>query len=241
MGKINCRLDVFIEGETVDLCAPSGDESVLDQWFRWFNKGQITKYLCQGIYPNSIEKQRVFFQNSQNDNSRIVVLIKPKKSNDIIGVASLSHIDHMQRQCDFAMVIGERSSGEGSMFYGMEAKAMLTQHAFDTLGVERINSSQVKELVKWQRWQILFGYQIEGVLRNKFRKGQVAHDVFMSSCLLQDYNRVLKIRDGIFWPGKSKMLALMRSLPEKTLIDEVDEWISTGQSGYWNKIFGGQK
>ena len=35
----------------------------------------------------------------------------------------------------------------------------------------RINSSQIIDLVKWQNWQILLGYQIEGLLKNKFREG----------------------------------------------------------------------
>jgi len=231
-------LDVFIEGETIDLCAPSGDDLILNQWFRWFNKSEITKYLAQGLYPNTLGKQREYFLSTEQSSSRLVLLIRPKGLAKVIGVASLSHIDYVQRQCDFAMVIGERTSGKGAIFYAMEAKALLTQHAFDNLGIERINSGQVKELVRWQRWQILFGYQIEGILRNKFRKGSVVYDLYISSCILQDYNRILNSREGQFWPGKSKVFELMRELPKHTLIDELDSWLPQKQEQFWNSVIG---
>ena len=173
-----------------------------------------------------------------NDSTRLVTLIKPKSKDKIIGVASLSSIDYIQKQCDFAMVIGDRSDDKGSLFYGLEAKARLTQHAFDKVGVERINSGQVVNLKEWQKWQILFGYQIEGLLRNKFVKGSSAYDVYMSSCLAKDFKEIVSTRDGILWPGKSKMLELMRLIPKNTLIDELSDWLPDKQEKYWKSIIG---
>jgi len=231
-------LDVFIKGETIDLCVPSCDDYVLDQWYRWFNKGEVTKYLLQGIYPNTISLQKEYCNSILCDKTRILVLIRPKNQEKIIGVASLSSIDYIQKQCDFAMVIGDRTSGKGSMFYGMEAKARLTQHAFDIVGVERINSSQADKLDKWQKWQILFGYQIEGMLRNKFIKGNLSHDVYISSCLEEDYRKIIRKRNGLLWPGKSSLLDMMRAIPDKTLIDEISEWLPDKQEQYWHSIIG---
>ena len=84
-------------------------------------------------------------------------MIKPKDYDGFVGVASLSSINLVHRHCDFALVIGKKLNTSGSMYYGLEAKALLTQHAIEKLGLERINSSQVVELVKWQNWQILLG------------------------------------------------------------------------------------
>ncbi len=236
MKTLTNSLDVFIKGETIDLCAPSCDEYILNQWFRWFNNSDITKYLVQGVYPNTIESQRVYCNNVVNDKTRLLTLIRPKNQEKIIGVASLSSIDYAQKQCDFAMVIGDRSSSEGSLFYGMEAKARLTQHAFDIVGVERINSGQVDMLKEWQKWQILFGYQIEGILRKKFIKGSVAYDVYTSSCLINDYKKILDIRGGTLWQGKSELLKMIRSIPKNTLIDELGEWLPNKQKKYWKDI-----
>ena len=102
--------------------------------------------------------------------------------------------------------------------------------------MERINSTQVVDLVNWQRWQILFGFQIEGVLRKKFRKGLTTYDVLISSCLVEDYLRIKTMRGGSFWPGKVQMFELLKRLPKRTLIDEMLEWLQLRQEEYWHAV-----
>ena len=228
--------DVFLAGETVDLCAPSDDDWVLDQWYRWFNNADVTKYLVQGVYPNTRASQKVYYDSLISNTSRIALLIKPKKHDCFVGVASLSSINLATRQCDFAMVIGKRMSDADSLFYALESKCLMTEHAFECLGVERINSTQVLELVRWQSWQILFGYQIEGLLRNKFRKGGNVYDVLISSCLLEDYQKIKQLRGGKFWPGKKMMFELLKRLPRVTLIDEIVAWMPEKQQAYFESI-----
>jgi RimJ/RimL family protein N-acetyltransferase len=228
-------LDVFIPGETVDLCAPSAAPEVLDRWYRWFNRRQVTEYLAQGLFPNTLEDQRAFLEAARGARDRLLVLLRPTQSAEIVGVASLSSINFVQRQCDMAIVIGEQVPSADALFFALETKARLTEHAFEVLGMERINSTQVAELVRWQRWQILFGFQVEGVLRKKFRKGQRAADVFVSSCLLEDYLRVRAARPK-FWPGKAAMFDLMKALPERSLLDETAEWLRRRQAEYWETI-----
>ena len=234
--QVTTDYDIFIKGETVDLCVPSDDEWVLDQWYRWFNKEEITAYLAQGVYPNTRKSQKAFYDTLGNNSSRVALLIKPKEYEGFIGVASLSTIDYVHRQCDFAMVIGERLSNSDSIFYGLETKCRMTQHAFEKMGMERINSTQITDLVRWQNWQILFGYQIEGILRNKFRKGRSVHDVLISSCILEDYEQLLSLRGGDLWPGKSELFELLKKLPKKTLIDELREWLPKKQTQYWQEV-----
>lgn len=228
--------DIFLAGETVDLCAPSDDDWVLDQWYRWFNKADITKYLAQGVYPTTRASQKAYYDALISNTSRIALLIKPKKYDRFVGVASLSSIDPVKRQCDFAMVIGEKMSDGDSLFYGIESKCLMTEHAFENLGVERINSTQVIELVQWQRWQILLGYQIEGLLRNKFRKGKNVYDILVSSCLLEDYLKIKQLRGGKFWPGKKVMFELLKRLPRVTLVDEIMAWLPEKQQAYFESI-----
>ena len=238
---VNTDYDIFIKGETIDLCVPSDDKWVLDQWYRWFNRDEITTYLAQGIYPNTLKSQKAFYDTLGNNKSRIVLLIKPKDYDGFIGVASLSSINLVHRQCDFALVIGKKLNKSGSMYYGLETKALMTQHAIEKLGLERINSSQIIDLVKWQNWQILLGYQIEGLLRNKFRKGNKTFDVLMSSCLLKDYNKVIRTRGGKLWPGKLKFLKLIQNLPKSTLVDDMLNWLPQKQKQYWSKVFSSGK
>jgi len=235
LAQMNSRkFDIFIAGETIDLCAISDEPWVIDQWYSWFNKPEITRYVSQGAFPSTRSTQKAYFDSIDGSTSRIALLIKPKKHDYFIGVASISSIDHVMRQCDFAMIIGERIGGADSLFFAMEAKSRMTEHAFENLGVERVNSGQVIELQQWQRWQILFGFQIEGVLRKKFRKGHKVYDVLTSSCLLEDYLKIRELRGGVFWPGKKAMFELMKKIPEVGLIEELVEWLPLKQQQYFN-------
>ena len=98
--------DVFIEGEVVDLCVPSDEAWVLEQWYHWFNDPETTQYLEQGVYPNTIKSQKKYYESIVDSKDRIVLLIKPKKNDYFVGVVSLSFIDFYRRQCFFSMVIG---------------------------------------------------------------------------------------------------------------------------------------
>ena len=219
--------DVFIDGETIDLCVPCDEPWVMNQWYRWFNDPNVTRFVDHGIFPNTIEKQREFYCKFNENNDRIALLIKPKEKNYLVGVASLSSINHKKRQCDFAMVIGRQDPSNDSLYYAMEAKCLMTEHAFEKVGVERINSWQVMDLIKWQRWQIIFGYHIEGITRNHFRKGHRVYNGMMSSCLLEDYLKLKNQRNGRFWPGKKILFEMLKRLPKKdTTIDQLNRWLS---------------
>jgi hypothetical protein len=135
-----------------------------------------------------------------------------------------------------AIVIGEQLETPDSLFFAMEVKARLPEHAFAQLGMARINSSQVLALIRWQRWQILFGFQVEGLLRQKFMEGRRSHDVITSSCLLEDYERIIELRPGKFWPGKAQMFELLKRLPSVTLVDEAVQWLGGRQREFWDSV-----
>lgn len=223
---MNDKIDVFISGETIDLCVASDDDWVINQWYKWFNDENVTTYLGQGVFPNTIEQQKEFLKNAGKD--RLILMIRPKNENFFIGVISLSSISFSQRQCDTAMVIGKQLDHKDSMYFGLEAKALITQHAFEKLGMERVNSSQVTDLIKWQRTQILFGFQVEGIQRKRFRKGYTSYDVMVSSCLLEDY-LVIREERGSYWPGKSTLYRMMRELPRCQLIENLISYLKDGQ------------
>ena len=230
------KFDVFLKGETIDLCVPSKDAWVIEQWYIWFNDQKVTRYLTQGVFPNTREKQEAFYQSLIEKDERIALLIKPKSKDYFVGIASLSYIDHRQRSCDFAMVIGKQTSSPDSIFYAMEAKCRMTEHAFEKVGVERINSGQAIELIRWQRWQILFGYHVEGIRRKSFREGNNTSDSITSSCLLTDYLRLKELRNGSLWPGKARLFELMKMLPEESTIDRLQAWLLRERERNWDQI-----
>src|SRR5690606_3870381 len=153
-------------------------------------------------YPKTAETQHAYLKELLASTSRLALMIKPKDEESVVGICSFSKISHVTRQADFAMVVARRGASFKSTFFGMEAKCLMTEHAFETMGLERINSYQSTALKDWQRWQILFGYKMEGIQRKAFRKGYRTYDLTVSGCILEDYLALKELRGGKLWPGQ---------------------------------------
>lgn len=218
--------DVFLSGELVDLVVPSERAIHVDRWYDWFNDQDLTRNMEQGMYPNTPERQQQFLDALRVSPERFALMIKPRDEERLVGICSLSYISHISRQADFAMVIARKSSSFKSAFFGMEAKCLMTEHAFETLGIERINSYQSVSLKDWQRWQILFGYKMEGIKRKAFRKGHQRFDMLVSGCLLEDYLALKQLRGGRLWPGYEKIMELIRDLPKESLEEKLNRALS---------------
>jgi RimJ/RimL family protein N-acetyltransferase len=218
--------DVFLAGELVDLVVPNERAIRTDRWYAWLNDQDLTRNMEQGMYPKTAETQAAYLAELLASPSRLALMIKPKEEDAVVGICSLSKISHVTRQADFAMIVAKRSASFKGSFFGMEAKCLVTEHAFETLGLERINSYQSAALKDWQRWQILFGYKMEGIMRKAFRKGHKTYDLMVSGCLLEDYLELKALRGGHLWPGQEKIMALIRDLPKQSLEEKLQKGLS---------------
>jgi RimJ/RimL family protein N-acetyltransferase len=217
--------EVFIEGETLDLVIPTDMAVHRDRWHSWFNDPKVVQHSDHGLWPNTPEKQVAFLEStSHKETDRLVLLVRPKGARAVTGVVSLSGINWQHRMAQVGLVLGSGSRGSGGLFHGLEAKARIVEHAFEAMGLQRIWGSQARPLAEWQRFQLLFGFRIEGILRDAFRRGRLVHDLVISACLLTDYEAVLADR-GAYWPGKTKLLEMMREVRGVTVVETVDRAI----------------
>lgn len=228
----------FILGETIDLAIPSMRAIKQDGWHRWFNDPDITRYSDHGLFPNTEALQRDYLQALQTTNrtSRLALLIIPKGEEKAVGIASLSNIHPIHRSAETAVIIGDRPTSRGALFWGMEAKARLVEHGFETLGLERIGGAQAMPLADWQKYQVLFGFRPEGIKRNAHRRGYNVWDSVLSSCTLEDYLRVKEARNGAYWPGREKLFDLMRAVPKQSIAEKVQEAIDAAVADYVKDI-----
>lgn len=228
--------DVFLSGELVDLVVPNAHAIHTDRWYAWLNDQELTRNMEQGMYPKTAQTQEAFLAELLASPSRLALMIKPKDEDAVVGICSFSKISHLTRQADFAMVVARRTGSFKSAFFGMEAKCLMTEHAFETLGLERINSYQSIALKDWQRWQILFGYKMEGIMRKAFRKGHNAYDLMVSGCLLDDYLALKGLRGGKLWPGQERIMALIRDLPKESLEEKLQAALSTTIEQHYDSL-----
>ena len=228
--------DVFLPGELVDLVVPNARAIESDGWYAWLNDQVLTRNMEQGMYPKTAQTQHAYLNELLGSTSRLALMIKPKDEDALVGICSLSRISHVTRQADFAMVVAKRTASFKSTFFGMEAKCLMTEHAFETLGLERINSYQSTALKDWQRWQILFGYKMEGIMRKAFRKGYRTYDLMVSGCLLEDYLALKALRGGRLWPGQERIMALIRDLPKESLEEKLEKTLASTIEAHYASI-----
>ena len=70
-------LEVFINGENINLCKPDKDFALNSDWYNWFNDPKNTKFLEQGIKKNTREDQLKFFLSIKNRLLLIIEWFKP--------------------------------------------------------------------------------------------------------------------------------------------------------------------
>ena len=229
------KLQVFIAGETIDLCIPNKNPEILRTWSDWLNDPEVNTYLAQGIFPHSVISQAEYVdQHKKSD--RIVLLIRPKNNDYIVGVISLSRIDMQNRNASIAHLIGFKDGKPDSIFYSLEAKAILTRHAFEKIGLKMIYCQQVLDLINWQRWQPLFGYFFEGINRYVVRYGNNYYDAIRTSCIIDDYQRIKEARGGNIWPGKDKVFELLKKTNHLKTLEELKRWLNDKYSDIRNNI-----
>ena len=229
-------LSIFIEGEIVNLKVPDENFVKNSNWYNFLNSKKNTQFLEHGIYPNNLIKQKEFYFNLKKDN-RIVLLIFDKEEN-FFGIISLSYINLEHKSADISIVLNlDNRIGyvNKNFLAALESIALMTEHGFEKLGLERISATQVVELNKWQNLMELTGFRIEGICRDKFIKGLEKKDCMIISSTLKDYLKLKKIRKKL-WDGREKMMKRIKLLPKINAYSMCLKFFKKLENDYYNKI-----
>ena len=226
------KLDVFIEGELVDLCIPTMEYAKKSDWYSWFNDAGLTRYLDQGLWPNNPQKQIDFFL--QQKESRLLLIVSDKT--DYVGVMSLSEIDMVRRRATLAGLFSEKTNRRMIPYIALETAARITSHGMDVMGLNRIKSGQHINLVGWQQRKELLGYRLEGICKETFVKGREASDTMISAVVYEDYRFLIEKR-GQYWDGLENMRARIRKLPKVKYVDRYREFVADEGDKYYKKLF----
>jgi len=226
------ELDIFIAGETLDLCIPTLEYAKTSQWYTWFNNKKITRYLNQqGLFPNTAEMQAEYF-NSQGED-RLILIISNKSK--YMGTVSLSSIDRVLKTCDVAVLVDPTKDFQ-SPYIVLEALALITQYAFDVLGMDRICGGQHIGLSGWRMRMELLGYRVEGIKKNGFVKGREVCDVVLIACVYDNYKHLISNRDGALWDSRDKFEKRFKALPKEDFTKKLIKFYSSEGNAYYKNI-----
>ena len=227
-------LDIFIEGESVDLAVPNLEFAGGDIWYAWFNDPSITRFLEQGAYPNTPEQQKQFFNSIQDE--RLALIIQNKKEKPV-GVVSLSSLNYKKNSCDFAIVIDTTADIRLAGIGALEASALIIEHGFDMLGLDRITAGQHVDLISWQQRLELIGFKLEGYHESKFVKGSEVADSVTIAVNRDDFQTIKSVRGGRLWDSSETMKKRIKNLPKISMRERMDTLFKKERKDYYNEIF----
>ena len=221
----------FIKGEIVNLCVPNKHAIERDGWADWFNDRKSLTSSLHGVFPNCQNSQFEFLKQLENDNSRIVLLICCKESKEATGVISLQNICFRSRSAEIS-ILNTNTYPLGSL----EAMALLTEHAFDYVGLQRIYAGQAfPELISWNKMLELIAYRTEGITRKSFQKGQEIKDTMIISCQLNNYNKIKLLR-GSLWGSTDIIKKLLKKLPKESFAEKLDGFLKEESNTHFDYL-----
>jgi RimJ/RimL family protein N-acetyltransferase len=184
----------FLSGNIVALRKPDLEIDIMQgDWHEWFNDYETTQYLVHGLVPVSREDEYEIVKRNLNRSDSLILTISDIQTGCNLGVISLTSIDHINRRAEIAIVMGKRSTRVGT---AIEAMALLTQHAFDRLNLDKIYAGQHEALWKWVNTLELIGYQIEGYRKSFGRRNCKSYGIVLTGVTSDKFNDLRQQRNG---------------------------------------------
>lgn len=209
----------FLIGRTVYLRPPNIEKDVLyGDWFTWFNDKDTTRFLGQGIWPNTIEKQLAYVESLRNDPTKVLLCIIDRETDKHIGVVSFSDIDLFNRKANISIVLGEKDRPNEA---SIEAMALMTEYGFDRSNLLKINAGQSEGLWKWVNVLELLGYRIEGYIESFMVRDGVVQNGVHTGITAERFYGLRRERGGSIMPESIK--AFLKRRRKENVVEKVKE------------------
>jgi len=180
----NTILDsIFIKGKTINL-RNLNEEDLYGDYFDWFNDQKNDIYTTHALFPNNIDRMKDYFQASKKNDILLLAIIY-KNNNKHIGNITLRKFDWINRNAEFAIIIGE--SDYHGMGIGTEATQLILDYGFSKYNLHMIyldvhskNKGAIKVYKK-------VGFKIDGKIRHRYLRNGVYEDNLIMTLLRREY------------------------------------------------------
>jgi RimJ/RimL family protein N-acetyltransferase len=156
------------------------DLTYLSQW----NFDAVTSRYFSPRLPVSEYEQSQWF-HAQTGSDRKKLMICEKESSLPVGLISLMRIDHINKQAETGMTIGEKSALRKG--YAGEALGLLLRFAFESWNFHRIYARVLDENIAAQQFYLKNHFTIEGRERDSLFWENRYHDVLCYSLLKTEF------------------------------------------------------
>lgn len=129
----------------------------------WFNDPEVCKYNSHYKFPYTKEKALDYIQYANSAQNALILGVVDKTNDRHIGNVSLQGIDFINRNAEFAIIIGDKDYwGKG---FATEAATLLIAHGFRELNLHRIYCGTSVKNIGMQKLAEKISMKQEGVRR----------------------------------------------------------------------------
>ncbi|MCE9517443.1 GNAT family N-acetyltransferase [Candidatus Nomurabacteria bacterium] len=195
---------IFLEGKSIYLRLPCKED--LPLLLRWINDQEILKYIVNYLPMSEEAESKWIEKTTSNLREEITFVIVLKRTNESniserrdqkvrltdmpIGTLGLHKINWRNLTAETGALIGEKEYwGKG---YGTEAKMLLLNYCFNTLGLHKICSSAISYNKRSIAYQKKTGAVVEGKRKKQlFRDGDY-HDEILLAIFADTWRKIWK-------------------------------------------------
>lgn len=170
----------------ITLCALT--KSDISFTLQWHNQEDIRDLYLGHPFPINFEMEEKWYEKILLSNIPTSVFgIRLIEQNKLIGLTLLKDINLINRNCEFAIYIGDKN--ERSKGYSKEATNLTLQFAFSRLGLNRVFLKVLDDNINAVKLYQRCGFKEEGILRESvFKLGHFRNELIMS-ILKEEHNK----------------------------------------------------
>ena len=151
--------NAFIIGEKIYLRSLTPEDAE-GSYPDWLNDPKVCKYNSHYRFPYNKEKALDYIQYSMHTQNALILAVVDKANDRHIGNICLQEIDQINRNAEFAIIIGDKDYWGNGFAY--EAAKLLISHGFKKLNLHRIYCGTPEKNTAMQKLSQNLGMQQEG-------------------------------------------------------------------------------
>jgi len=168
---------IHIQGERIYLREIRPDD-VNDNYHRWMNDPEVTRYLVSRFLPNDMDSLREYVHQKLKDRNNVFLAVVRRDTDQHIGNIKLGPIEWIHRLADVGVLIGDKDCwGQG---YATEAIGLVVGLAFRELNLHKLTAGYYLANKRSEKAFRNNGFIVEGVrVKHRFCEGTYVDTVII--------------------------------------------------------------
>lgn len=174
----------FLEGKEIFL-RPLSIEDIDGNYIDWLNDAEVCKFNSHRVFPYNKQRAEEYIKSVSLSKDMLILAIVTKKEKKHIGNISLQHIDFLNNNAEYAILLGDKEYwGKG---IAKEASLLILKHGFLELNLHRIYCGTSSENIAMQKLAEYMGMALEGRRRDAQLKSSKYNDIAEYGVLREDF------------------------------------------------------